>query len=93
MSASEKDLPVFIERNFNIRLKGTFIIKPNVSNLIDFEIWFFVENGKSIVFVEYFDATKSDGESPYIFRTKFSYFGQSAILPAFVIDCDWVKRT
>ena len=26
------------------------------------------------------------------FWTQFSYSGHSAILPAFVIDCDWVKR-
>ena len=53
----------------NIRLKGTSQIAdhslwPNFSNkakygLIDIEMWFFVENGKDIGCVEYFDVIKS----------------------------------
>ena len=86
---------VFIKRKLKVWLifahyGRNFLTKPN---MISSTLKFFVENGKVIGCVEYFWIllAELDDEDLIFFRHNSTILATvQYILPAFVIDCDWV---
>lgn len=81
----------------SIRLKGTsqiadHLLWPKFSNkakydLIDIEMWFFVENGKGIFWCDWIVLTELDGEKALYFLGKIQLFRPQCNTTCF---CNWL---